>query len=61
MSGNLSTGTDLSINFDLVKCIAKININTQQNYNGNVEGGLSPERWNIGIRCSSMVYSRELK
>ena len=22
-SGNLSTGTDLTINFDLVKCIAK--------------------------------------
>ena len=25
-SGHLSTGTDLVINFDLVKCIAKINI-----------------------------------
>ena len=43
-SGNLSTGTDLVINFDLVKCITKININRYQNYNGNVEGGLSPER-----------------
>ena len=43
-SGNISTGTDLSINFDLVKCITKININRQQNYNGKVEGGLSPER-----------------
>ena len=31
-SGNISTGTDLSINFDLVKCITKININRQQNY-----------------------------
>ena len=27
-SGNLSTGTDLVINFDLVKCTAKININS---------------------------------
>ena len=43
-SGNLSTGTDLVINFDLVKCIAKININSYPNYNGKVEGGLSPER-----------------
>ena len=43
-SGNLSTGTDLGINFDLVKCIAKININSYPNYNGKVEGGLSPER-----------------
>ena len=43
-SGNLSTGTDLVINFDLVKCITKININRYQNYNGKVEGGLSPER-----------------
>ena len=43
-SGNLSTGTDLVINFDLVKCIAKININSYPIYNGNVEGGLSPER-----------------
>ena len=42
-SGNVSTGTDLAINFDLVKCIIKININRYQNYNGNVEGGLSPE------------------
>ena len=37
-SGNLSTGTDL------VKCITKININSYPIYNGNVEGGLSPER-----------------
>ena len=29
-SGNLSTGTDLVINFDLVKCITKININSYQ-------------------------------
>ena len=43
-SGNLSTGTDLVINFDLVKCITKININSYPNYNGKVEGGLSPER-----------------
>ena len=43
-SGNVSTGTDLAINFDLVKCITKINMNTYQNYNGKVEGGLSPER-----------------
>ena len=42
--GNVSTGTDLVINFDLVKCITKININRYQNYNGKVEGGLSPER-----------------
>ena len=43
-SGNLSTGTDLVINFDLVKCITKININSYPNYNGKVKGGLSPER-----------------
>ena len=40
----LSTGTDLVINFDLVKCITKINISSYPIYNGNVEGGLSPER-----------------
>ena len=44
LSGHLSTGTDLVINFDLVKCITKININSYPNYNGKVEGGLSPER-----------------
>ena len=43
-SGNLSTGTDLVINFDLVKCITKVNINSYPNYNGKVEGGLSSER-----------------
>ena len=43
-SGNLSTGTDLVINFDLVKCITKININSYPNYNGKVEGGLSSEK-----------------
>ena len=43
-SGNLNTGTDLVINFDLVKCITKVNINSYPNYNGKVEGGLSPER-----------------
>ena len=42
--GNLSTGTDLIINFELVKCITKININSYPNYNGMLEGGLSPER-----------------
>ena len=30
LSGNVSTGTDLAINFDLVKCITKININRYQ-------------------------------
>ena len=43
-SGNLSTATGLVINFDLVKCTTKININSYPIYNGNVEGGLSPER-----------------
>ena len=43
-SGNLSTGTGLVINFDLVKWATKININSYPIYNGNVEGGLSPER-----------------
>ena len=43
-SGNLSTGTDLAIDFDLVKFITKINTNRYQNYNGKVEGGISPER-----------------
>ena len=42
-SGHLSTGT-LVINFDLVKFITKININSYPNYNGKVEEGLSPER-----------------
>ena len=44
ISGNLSTGTGLVINFDLVKCTTKINVNSYPIYNGNVEGGLSPER-----------------
>ena len=43
-SGNLSVGTGLVINFDLVKCTTKININIYPIYNGNVEGELSPER-----------------
>ena len=43
-SGKLSTQTDLAINFDFVKCITKININSYPIYNGTVEGGLSPER-----------------
>ena len=43
-SGHLSTGTDLVINFDLVKCITKININSYPIYNGKLEGGLSPQR-----------------
>ena len=43
-SGNLSTGTGLVINFDLVKCITKININSYPIYNGNVEERLSTER-----------------
>ena len=43
-SGNLSTVSDLVINFDLVKCITKNNVNSYPNYNGKVDGGLSPER-----------------
>ena len=43
-SGNLSTGTDLVINFDLVKCITKMNINSYPNYNEKVDGELLPER-----------------
>ena len=43
-SGNLSTGTDFVINFDLVKCIIKINIDSYPIYNEKIEGGLSPER-----------------
>ena len=42
--GHVTTGTDLVINFDLVKCITKTNINSYPNYNGKVEGGLSLER-----------------
>ena len=42
-SGNLSTGTDFVINFFLIKCITKVNINSYPNDNGKVEGGLSPE------------------
>ena len=41
----VSSRTDLAINFDLVKCITKIDINSYPNYNGNVEGELSPERY----------------
>ena len=40
-SGNVSTGTDLATNFDLVKCITKTNINRYQNYNEKVKGGLN--------------------
>ena len=43
-SGNLNTGTDLVINFDLAICITKININSYSIYYEKVEGGLSPER-----------------
>ena len=43
-SGNLSTRTDIVIDFDLAKCITKININNYPKYNGKVEGGLSLER-----------------
>ena len=43
-SGNLSTGTDLVINFHLVKRITKINVNSYRNYNRKVKGELSPER-----------------
>ena len=43
-SGNLSTGTDFVINFDLVKCITKINVSRYPNYNGKVKGGVSPQR-----------------
>ena len=43
-SGNLSTENDLVTNFNLVKCITKIDINSYLNYNGKVKGGLSPER-----------------
>ena len=43
-SGHLSTGTDLVINFHLVKCITKIYINSYPNYNGKVEERLLPER-----------------
>ena len=42
--GHVTTGTDLVINFDLVKCITKTNTNSYPNYNGKVEGGLSLER-----------------
>ena len=43
-SGKLSTGTDVVISFDLVKCITKINIKSYPIYNGKLEGGLSPQR-----------------
>ena len=43
-SGNLSTGTDLAINFDWVQCTTKVNINSYPIYNGKVVGRLSPER-----------------
>ena len=47
LPGNVSTGTDLAIKFDLVKCITKIN--SYADYNGKVEGRLSLESQNIGI------------
>ena len=43
-SDNLSTETDLVINFHLVKRITKINVNSYRNYNRKVKGELSPER-----------------
>ena len=43
-SSNLSIGTDLLINFDLLICITKINLNSYPIYYGKVEGGLLPER-----------------
>ena len=39
-----SAGTDLVINFDLVKYITKMNINSCQNHTEKVEGGHSPQR-----------------
>ena len=62
-SGNLSTGTGLVINFDLVKYATKININSYPIYNGNVAGGLSPEYrhkqnvfpWYIQSEVSSLM------
>ena len=58
---SLSTGTDFVINFDLVKCITKVNINSYPNYNGKVEGGLSPEsKIYASARCTSMVYSTDI-
>ena len=41
--------TFLAISFDLVNYITKNNVNSYPNYNGKVEGGLSPERLNIVI------------
>ena len=42
-SSNISTGTDLGINFDLVKCITN-NKYSYLNYNGKAEGWLSTKR-----------------
>ena len=42
-SDSLSTGTDLAINFDKVEYITQ-NKYSYQNYNGKMEGGLSPKR-----------------
>ena len=53
-TGHVSTGTDLVINFDLVKCITKINKNSYPNYNGKVEGGLSPKK--VKYICISKMY-----
>ena len=61
-SGKLSTRTDLVINFDSVKWITKINIDSYPNYNGKVEGGLSPETQNIDISKMYLhvVFKRHL-
>ena len=60
-SGHLSTGPDLVINFDFVKCITETNLNSYPNYNGKLEGGLSLERENTeaSARCTSLVYSTD--
>ena len=62
-SCNLSTGTDLVTNFDLVKCIAKTNINSYPNYNRKVERGLFTRKVKYRHQQDilSMVYSRDIE
>ena len=52
--------TDHAINFDLVKCVTKeINIRSYLNYNGKVEGWLSPKSYRNPVKYIFMEYLRD--
>ena len=59
-SGHLSTGTDLVINFNLVKCITKINIIATQTIMKRWREDFHQKRKILSsARCTSMVYSTD--